>query len=252
MVKPKADAVALAAVELARQAAVDTAGPDQVGDYLGATPEAERVVTHAFVCLHPGYIGWHWAVTVARALRQKEATVDEVVLLPGAEALLAPAWVPWADRVGPGDVAPGLLMPTPDNDPRLEPGYAASADPKTPEEAIEIRAVVRELGLGRQRVLTSYGRDQAAERWLAAAGSETESARQAPAPCSSCGYLIRLRGSLGACFGVCANVFASRDGQVVAVDHGCGAHSDVVDDNRQAELPPPVWDTMTVDQSLFD
>ncbi|MDR1385999.1 MAG: DUF3027 domain-containing protein [Propionibacteriaceae bacterium] len=242
----------MAAVELARQAAWETAGPEQVGEHLGAVLEADRVATHAFVCLHPGYLGWYWAVTVARASRQKEATVDEVVLLPGAESLRAPDWVPWADRIGPGDVAPGLLMPTPDNDPRLEPGYAASSDPKTPQEAIEIRAVVRELGLGRQRVMTPYGRDQSAERWLIEAGSETESARQAPAPCSSCGYLIRLRGSLGACFGVCANVYAPRDGQVVAIDHGCGAHSDVVDEHRQAELPPPVWDTMTVDQSLFD
>jgi hypothetical protein len=252
MAKPKADAVTMASVDLARSAAVETAGLDQVGEYLGAAVEADRVVTHLFECLHPGYAGWHWAVTLARASRAKEATVDEVVLLPGDAALQAPDWVPWAERIAPGDVAPGMLMPTPDNDPRLEPGYTAGSDPKTPDEAMEIRAVVRELGLGRQRVLTLYGRDRATDRWLAAAGPDADSARQAPAACASCGYFIRLRGALGACFGVCGNEYSPSDGRVVSVEYGCGAHSDVVDDHRVAELPPPVWDTISVDQSLFD
>ncbi|MDR1513378.1 MAG: DUF3027 domain-containing protein [Propionibacteriaceae bacterium] len=252
MAKPKLDAVTAAAVDLARAAAIETAGEDQVGQYLGATPEGDRVVTHLFSCLHPGYVGWHWTVTLVRALRQKEPTVTEVVLLPGDEAPQAPPWVPWADRIAPGDVAPGMLMPTPDNDPRLEPGYTAGSDPTTPDEAIQIRAVVRELGLGRQRVLTHYGRDLAAERWFERSGPDTDAARQAPAPCSTCGYFIRLRGSLGAIFGVCANEYSPVDGRAVTVDHGCGAHSDVVDDHRAAELPVPVWDTITVDQSLFD
>jgi hypothetical protein len=250
--KLKPDAVAMAAVELARAAAVEAAGPGEVGEHLGAVAEDARVVTHAFACLHPGYTGWYWAVTLARAIRAKAATVDEVVLLPGEGALQPPPWVPWAERIGPGDVAPGLLMPTPDDDPRLQPGYTAGADPKTPDEAVEIRAIVRELGLGRQRVLSPVGRDLAAERWLEQAGGDTESARQAPATCPSCGYLIRLRGALGACFGVCANAYSPADGRVVAVDYGCGAHSDVVDDHRVAELPAPVWDTITVDAPLFD
>jgi hypothetical protein len=250
--KPKADAVTLAAVDLARAAAIETAGPGEVGEHLGAVAEDIRVVTHAFTCLHPGYIGWYWAVTLVRASRAKEPTVNEVVLLPGDGALEAPPWVPWADRIGPGDVAPGLLMPTPDNDVRLEPGYTAGSDPKLPDEAVEIRSIVRELGLGRQRVLSPVGRDLAAERWLEIAGGESESARQAPATCPTCGYLIRLRGSLGAVFGVCTNAYAPADGRVVSVDFGCGAHSDVVGDQRVAELPTPIWDTITIDESLFN
>ena len=34
-------------------------------------------------------------------------TVDESVLLPGPGALLAPDWVPWQDRLRPGDVGSG-------------------------------------------------------------------------------------------------------------------------------------------------
>jgi hypothetical protein len=250
--KLKTDAVTAAAVDLARQAAIETAGETAVGDYLGATAEAERVVTHAFVCLHPGYIGWHWAVTLVRAMRAKQPTVNEVVLLPGEGALQAPAWVPWSERIAPGDVAPGMIMPTPDNDPRLVPGYTAGADPKTPEETIEIRAVVRELGLGRQRILSRFGHDEAAERWLGRVGPEAESARLAPATCASCGYLVRLRGGLGACFGVCCNEYSPADGRAVSVEYGCGGHSDVVDDHRVAEAPLPVWDTITIDKHLFD
>jgi hypothetical protein len=146
-----------------------------------------------------------------------------------------------------------MLMATPDNDPRLVPGYVAGADPKTPDEAIEIRAVVRELGLGRQRVLSKEGRDQATDRWLATNGPDQPEARQAPAPCSSCGYFIRLRGELGAGFGACANVYSPSDGHVVSIDHGCGAHSDVVEERRGIELPPVLWDDAADSgESLFD
>jgi len=238
----KTDAVGSAAVEEAREAAIAEAGPDHVGDHLGVIAESDRVVTHVFDCLHPGYPGWQWAVTVTRAPRARTVTVNDVVLLPGAAALLAPAWVPWADRIAPGDVGPGMLVATPLDDVRLEPGYTAGSDERTPEEAIEIRAVVRELGLGRSRVLSKEGREEAAMRWNASHGPETAEAKQAPGLCSACGYLIRLRGELGAAFGVCANAYSNADGHVVTVDHGCGAHSDVVEERRGVPLPPLVWD----------
>jgi len=256
-VTDKVDTVAGAAVEVARQAAIAEAGPGQVGEHLGVVAEDERLVTHIFECSHPGYRGWHWAVTLARVPRARTVTVDDVVLLPGDEALLAPRWVPWSDRIVPGDVGPGMLMATTLEDPRLEPGYTAGADPKTPDEAIEIRAVVRELGLGRTRVLSKEGRDLACERWLRTAGSDTPEARQAPAPCAGCGYFIRLRGELGAAFGVCSNMYSSSDGRVVSIDHGCGAHSDVVEERRGIALPPILWNdavetASTTVVSVFD
>jgi hypothetical protein len=252
----KVDAQTSAAVDVAREAVISQAGMDQVGDHRGITAEGERLITHFFDCLHPGYRGWQWAVTMTRAPRSRTITVNEVVLLPGADALLAPRWVPWSDRIIPGDVGPGMLMATPAEDPRLEPGYSAGADPKTPEEAVEIRAVVRELGLGRTRVLSKEGRDEACERWLLRCGPDTAEARQAPAPCSSCGYFVRIRGELGAAFGVCANEYASSDGHIVSIDHGCGAHSDVVEEHRGIDLPPLLWDdsveTTSVEASVFD
>ena len=113
-----------AAVELARAAAARSAAT-VVGEHLGVHADGERVVTHAFAATLPGYTGWFWAVTLARVPRGKTATVDEVVLLPGADALLAPAWVPWQERLQPGDLSPGDLLPTAPDDPRLVPAYVA-------------------------------------------------------------------------------------------------------------------------------
>jgi hypothetical protein len=122
------DEACAAAVDLARSAAQEEAGHGQVGDYLGATAEAERVVTHRFACLDPAYAGWQWAVTVARASRSKTVTVSECVLLPGPEALLAPDWVPWRDRVRPGDVGVGDLLPAQADDERLVPAVVLEGD----------------------------------------------------------------------------------------------------------------------------
>ncbi len=250
------DRIIAESVDLAREAAAEAAGDFGVGEFLGSRAEkGTRLATHYFGCPHPGYTGWHWAVTMARASRARAATVNEVVLLPGDESLLAPSWVPWSDRLQAGDVAPGTLLPTPDNDPRLEPGYTGgehSAD-DDPVEWAQTRAVAAELGLGRERVLSPIGRERAAERWLSSdSGPNSPAARQAPAPCVSCGYFVRLGGSLGTIFGACANEYSPYDGQVVSTDHGCGGHSNVVADERGVRLPEPVLDTIGVDQSLFD
>jgi len=253
----KLDSIAAGAVDLARAAAEETAGVLGVGEYLGNQAEAERVVSHHFACPHPGYQGWHWSVTVVRASRAKVATVDEVVLLPGDGALLAEDWVPWADRIQPGDVGPGMLMPSPDSDPRLEPGYTGGEDAADaePAEASLIRAVVSELGLGRERVLSVEGRSEAAERWLAGdGGPDNQLSKQAPATCVTCGFFVRLRGQLGREFGVCANSYSPSDASVVTIDHGCGAHSSVPEPERAKELSAPVWDTIAWDETsgIFD
>ncbi|MDQ6649847.1 MAG: DUF3027 domain-containing protein [Actinomycetota bacterium] len=215
------DAVCAQAVEPARAAAVEVAG-GKVGDHLGVVADGERLVTHLFAGLDPAYVGWHWAVTVARASRAKNVTVDEVVLLPGTGALLPPPWVPWSDRLRPGDLGVGDLLPTTEDDDRLAPAYAAGDDPQEDE-------VAWELGVGRVRVLSYVGRIEAAERWYDGdSGPEAPIAKAAPARCGTCGFFLQVAGSLRQVFGVCANEFAPSDGRVVAVDHGCGAHSEAV------------------------
>jgi Protein of unknown function (DUF3027) len=116
------------AVDLARGAAEEMAGPGQVGEHVGVTADGDRVVTHRFSCLDPAYRGWCWAVTVARASRAKNVTVDETLLVPGPGAILAPDWVPWKERVLPGDLGVGDLLPAPPDDPRLVPAASLEGD----------------------------------------------------------------------------------------------------------------------------
>ncbi|MGJ3508770.1 DUF3027 domain-containing protein [Enemella sp. A6] len=249
------DPICAEAVDLAREAAAEVA-LEPIGEYYGCVAEDVRVVTHRFAATHRAYRGWQWSVTVTRAARAKHATVNEVVVLPGPDALVAPDWVPYADRVEPGDIAPGLVAPTPDNDPRLVPGYTGGADDAAdadPADASITRALVAELGLGRSRLLSVEGRDEAAERWLDGdGGPDNEMSRQAPADCVSCGYFVRLSGSLGRLFGVCANHHSPSDGSVVHLHHGCGGHSDAVAESRIAERPPAVWDTIEFDVVPWD
>jgi hypothetical protein len=241
--RSKADAVCVDAVDAAREAAAVEAGPGQVGEHLGHLVEGERLVTHLFACTHPGYVGWRWAVTVTRASRAKVVTVNEVVLLPGDQAVVAPEWVPWSDRLQPGDLRPGDLLPTPPDDPRLTAGFTETG------AAEDVRAVVDELGLGRVRVLSPEGRESAAERWYAADfGPGSSIAQSAPYRCASCAFWIRLADSLGQAFGACGNEMAPGDGRVVAYDYGCGAHSDVVLENPEPAAPEHALDTMSYDE----
>lgn len=246
--RPRPDATLVDAVDEARAAAIDMAGGRDVGEHAGHRAEGERVVTHLFVCTRAGYPGWRWSVTLARAPRRRQVTVDEVVLLPGDDAVVAPAWVPWTERVRPDDVGPGDLLPVEDGDPRLVPGWL-SGDEATGGmlDPAAVRQVVDDVGLGRERVLSLEGRDAAAERWYdGERGPEAAVARSAPGRCVGCGFLVRLGGPLGLLFGVCANAHVADDGQVVSLDHGCGGHSDVRIPPTAPEqrLPEPVFDTV--------
>ncbi|HEX2263043.1 MAG TPA: DUF3027 domain-containing protein, partial [Pseudonocardiaceae bacterium] len=95
------------AVEFARQAAQEEAGDSPVGQQVGPQTEDGGAVTHLFEADLPGYRGWRWSVTVASAGPSTRVTVSEVVLLPGPDALVAPPWVPWTQRVQAGDLGVG-------------------------------------------------------------------------------------------------------------------------------------------------
>lgn len=273
------DRLCAEAVDLARSAAEEAAAPGVVGEHVSAVSEGDRVVTHLFECKEMGYRGWRWAVTVARASRSKLVTLDETVLLPGPDSLQAPEWVPWSDRLRPGDMGPGDLLPTEAADLRLEPGYSgedtpppnsAVTDAVTPQALAElveaedaeetdrddstpgtergtISSVAEELGMRRARVLSRYGLHIAADRWDEAFGAKTPMAQAAPAPCVSCGFLLPLAGSLRQAFGVCANEFSPADGRVVSLAYGCGGHSEAAVMPTPPRPAPHVLDELGAD-----
>lgn len=228
-----------------------------MGDHLGTRAAGDRVVLHFFACCHRGYPGWRWAVTVVRAARAKTATVSECALLPGEEALLAPDWVPWRDRLRPGDLGVGDLLPVGADDERLAAlvliagddavvDWYADTAADTAESVVDGR--LAQFLPGRVRVLSATGRDDAAQRWHAGDhGPYAPLARAAPAGCASCGFFVSLSGALGQLFGVCANAYAPDDGRVVAADHGCGAHSEAVRADQNGGLATPVIDEFGYD-----
>ncbi len=230
------DSLLAGAVELARATAVEVGG-SAVGEHLGVSSDAEPgsgpVATHAFASTDPAYVGWRWTVTLARGADSDDVTVDEVVLLPGDGALLAPSWVPWAERVEAGDLSPGDLLLTTEDDERLVASYAGDEGDEGDFDLADL--VWDELALGRARVLSIEGRAEAAARWFEGdAGPDASIAKKAPGTCDGCGFLVPLGGALRAAFGVCANAYAPDDGRVVALAHGCGAHSETTVDGAHA------------------
>ncbi|SDL70727.1 DUF3027 domain-containing protein [Arthrobacter sp. ok362] len=116
----KPDAFLAAAVDVARTAVESIAPAEQIGEHIGARSEGDRLVTHLFESRLPGYLGWQWYAVLTRNSRSKVVTVDELGLLPSDDSILAPAWIPWAERVRPEDAqaddaadeAPGSETPS--------------------------------------------------------------------------------------------------------------------------------------------
>ncbi|MBM7367491.1 DUF3027 domain-containing protein [Gordonia hydrophobica] len=212
------------AVAFARDALI--ADGEKPGDHLGARAEGDYAATHYFAAQVPGYRGWQWCVVVAGAPDATGLTVSEAVLLPGDDALLAPEWVPWVDRVAPGDLGPGDMLAAPEDDPRLVPGQIDTLD-VDPVDRDQVGQVAGEIGLGRKRLLSFDGRADAAQRWYDGEfGPASAMARSARHSCGTCGFYLPIVGALHGAFGVCANELAA-DGRAVSADYGCGAHSDV-------------------------
>jgi hypothetical protein len=89
----------IAAVPLARAALAEITPEASIGEPLGHVVEGEGAVSLWFAASLAGYPGWHWTVTVGRADDDAQPTVLEAELMPGDDALLAPEWVPWSERL---------------------------------------------------------------------------------------------------------------------------------------------------------
>lgn len=217
----------------ARDAVVETAGDESaVGAQVSVESTEDGLMSVRFACTLPGYLGWEWSVDLA--ILDGVATVCETALLPGPTALRAPSWVPWSERVRPGDLEPGMVLPFVADDPRLVPGYTVTGDVDRDEQAIF------EFGLGRERVLAPEARDDVADRWYRGShGPSAPSALASAVPCAMCAFFTPLAGSFRTLFGACTNEWSPSDGRVVSVDHGCGAHSQTEAERRLSEWPSP-------------
>jgi hypothetical protein len=244
---------ATSALEIARAAILETIPAEHVGVALDAVVEPSQdsdvvITSYTFECTSAGYPGWYWEVSVVEISGQGHSTVSEVNLLPGAAALVPAAWKPWADRVEAGDLGVGDLLPPPENDDRLTAGFTGLGDLEdVSDDLAALHPVQWELGLGREKVLSTVGQERAVNRWFEKLnGPKSAMAKSAPAQCGSCGFLVAIGGSMGQVFGVCGNEFGAADGQVVATTFGCGAHSSV---RQEQAAPIPVVDLVIDDQA---
>ncbi|WKE51586.1 DUF3027 domain-containing protein [Corynebacterium tuberculostearicum] len=178
------------AVRIAREA-LDEVGEGGVGKHIGVAGMGRNVATHRFEAEMPGYPGWEWQAVLACAEGSRYVTVNEVALVPGGEALQPPEWVPYEDRVRPGDLGPGDLMPPAVDDSRLDGDK-----------------------------LSKSGLEDAKKRWRTEFGPNTDMAAKARLQCRTCAFYVQLLDN----YGVCANEY-SADGRVVHSRYGCGAHS---------------------------
>lgn len=84
--------------ELALEALKEVA-QGSFGDFVDEKEIEKGAIDLRFLCTMRGYDGWHWVVTLTQPDKRKEAMVAEINLMAGENALLAPEWVPWAERL---------------------------------------------------------------------------------------------------------------------------------------------------------
>lgn len=83
-------------IDIARDALIGVAREEHVGE--ATVAEQDGLFTVSFASRMPGYPGWNWVVSLTDG-EGGELSVLELNLLPGDQALLAPDWIPWADRL---------------------------------------------------------------------------------------------------------------------------------------------------------
>ena len=233
------------AVDTARAAIAEMTDETSIGEHLGVVAEGAYAASHIFECRTPGYPGWYWTAILALVPGSETVTVSETALLPGEDALVAPEWVPWKDRLRPSDIGARDVLPKVENDPNLELGLEQVK--VEPEDNID-QIPNFEFGLGRKRVLSRDGIAAAAARWAESdSGPDSEYAVEASAKCRTCGFLMPIAGSVRTQFGLCANAASPFDGRVVSLSNGCGAHSETDVRRHDDDTAEPVIDDRSED-----
>ena len=133
----KVDEILAAAKDVALQGVQEIAPAHAIGLVHHVRAEEERLSTHLFECTLPGYRGWFWFATLSRAPRSRVATICEVGLLPGDDALIAPDWVPWADRVRPEDLQENAAQENAES--------AEATEAEESAESVENKSAVEEI-----------------------------------------------------------------------------------------------------------
>ena len=177
----KRDTALVAAVDVAREAVEAEVGASMVGDHLAVVMEDERLATHTFACLNPGYVGWtlgrnrgpgaarqarhgQRGGAAARARRHRGPGVAAVERAGAARATSAPAT---------------CSRPTP---------TTSASSPASPGSRRRSRSTIparfaRAVGAGARPSPrpVALGRDDAADRWVSAIRADDADGPAGPA-----------------------------------------------------------------------
>lgn len=146
----------LDARDLALSALHEITPAASVGPAAGYLPEVDGVVSLLFENRLGGYPGWYWTVSVAQ-VGDDEPTVLEAELLPGDGALLAPEWVPWAERLADYRAHQAELAASAQHD------VEASGSDELPADALEAESDIDDDDLDEDE-LDDDDEDEAAPR----------------------------------------------------------------------------------------
>ena len=187
------------------------------------------------------YPGWRWAITVARVPRGKVATVCETNLVPGEGALLSPEWLPYAERLAPGDLGAGDVLPTRRRTRTSSPGS------RRPATRTSTRWPCGSSGSAASACSRRRG-EAAAQRWYEGEAALTRrSPRRAPPPARRVASSTRWQVHCALFRRVRQRVVTQRRSRR-GLDHGCGAHSEVdVDRHEPVPSAEPLVDEIAYD-----
>ena len=152
---------------LARAAAVEASQRAAVGDFIETIDEGDNVVTFLFENKQKGYVGWRWSVTLHVGEPNDEATVSEVLLMPGPDSLIAPNWVPWSERLADYKALQAEL--------EAQAALDAEDDEETDLEAEAVEEIVVELEAAVE-VLDDEAENSATENSAPANSEESQDA----------------------------------------------------------------------------
>lgn len=85
--------------DLALEALKETTDSALIGDFVSELEAQKNVIEVRFESKMRGYQDWHWVVTLTQVDKRKPLLVSEINLMASENALLAPKWVPWAERL---------------------------------------------------------------------------------------------------------------------------------------------------------
>lgn len=84
---------------LAQKALDEFCEPGSFGEFFAEKEISKDHVELQFHSSLPAYKNWFWTVVLNRVDKKSAFTISEIVLVAGPDAMLAPPWTPWAERL---------------------------------------------------------------------------------------------------------------------------------------------------------